>query len=218
MSNKMKSMRYTLLFLLVAAITLSVSAQNVTVKGTVKDKTGETVIGASVVEKGNTGNGTITDIDGNFSISVPSNATIIFSYVGMKTQEVAVNGKSVVNVTMEDDSQALEEVVVIGYGTVSKRDLTGSVASVKSEELAAVPVTNVSEALTGKMAGVQITTTEGSPDAEISIRVRGGGAVWQQNTPPEKGVCLPGRNKIGNASGKAGNSHTRRDRGLCEIM
>ena len=175
MSNKMKSMRYTLLFLLVAAITLSVSAQNVTVKGTVKDKTGETVIGASVVEKGNTGNGTITDIDGNFSISVPSNATIIFSYVGMKTQEVAVNGKSVVNVTMEDDSQALEEVVVIGYGTVSKRDLTGSVASVKSEELAAVPVTNVSEALTGKMAGVQITTTEGSPDAEISIRVRGGG-------------------------------------------
>ena len=177
MSNKMKSMRYTLLFLLVAAITLSVSAQNVTVKGTVKDKTGETVIGASVVEKGNTGNGTITDIDGNFSISVPSNATLVFSYVGMKTQEVAVNGKSVVNVTMEDDSQALEEVVVIGYGTVSKRDLTGSVASVKSEELAAVPVTNVSEALTGKMAGVQITTTEGSPDAEISIRVRGGGSL-----------------------------------------
>ncbi len=183
MSNKMKSMRYTLLFLLVAAITLSVSAQNVTVKGTVKDKTGETVIGASVVEKGNTGNGTITDIDGNFSISVPSNATLVFSYVGMKTQEVAVNGKSVVNVTMEDDSQALEEVVVIGYGTVSKRDLTGSVASVKSEELAAVPVTNVSEALTGKMAGVQITTTEGSPDAEISIRVRGGGSLSQDNSP-----------------------------------
>ena len=88
MSNKMKTTRTALLTLLVALISLSVSAQNVTVKGTVKDKTGETVIGASVVEKGNTSNGTITDIDGNFTLSVPSHATIVFSYVGMATQEV----------------------------------------------------------------------------------------------------------------------------------
>ena len=127
MSNKMKNMRAALLFFLVAVISLSVSAQNVAVTGTVTDKTGETVIGASVVEKGNAGNGTITDIDGNFSLNVPANATLVFSYVGMKSQEIALKGKTKVDIVMEDDAQALEEVVVIGYGTVQKKDLTGSV-------------------------------------------------------------------------------------------
>lgn len=183
MSNKMQTMRTALLTLLVALISLSVSAQNVTVKGTVKDKTGETVIGASVVEKGNTSNGTITDIDGNFTLSVPANATIVFSYVGMRTQEVSVKGKTQIEIVMEDDAQALEEVVVIGYGSVKKKDLTGSVTTVNSEVLAAVPVANATEALTGKMAGVQITTTEGSPDAEMTIRVRGGGSITQSNEP-----------------------------------
>lgn len=183
MSNKMKNMRAALLFCLVAVISLSVSAQNVTVKGTVTDKTGETVIGASVVQKGNTGTGTITDIDGNFTLSVPAHSTLVFSYVGMKTQEVALNGKTVINVTMEDDSQALEEVVVIGYGTVQKKDLTGSVASVSAKQLESIPVSSASEALQGKMAGVQITTTEGSPDAEVKIRVRGGGSLSQDNSP-----------------------------------
>lgn len=182
MSNKMKNMR-TFLLSLLAVISLSVSAQNVTVKGTVTDKTGETVIGASVVQKGNTSNGTITDIDGNFSLSVPSNATLIISYVGMTTQEVAVKGQRTINVVLADDAQALEEVVVIGYGTVKRKDLTGSVATVSSDVLAAVPVASATEALTGKMAGVQITTTEGSPDAEMKIRVRGGGSITGDNTP-----------------------------------
>ena len=183
MSNKMKTTRTALLTLLVALISLSVSAQNVTVKGTVKDKTGETVIGASVVEKGNTSNGTITDIDGNYTISVPANATIVFSYVGMTTQEASVKGKTQIDIVMEDDAQALEEVVVIGYGSVKRKDLTGSVATVSSDVLAAVPVASATEALTGKMAGVQITTTEGSPDAEMKIRVRGGGSITGDNTP-----------------------------------
>ena len=182
-SNKMKNMRAVLLSLLVTLISLSVSAQNVTVTGTVKDKTGESVIGASVVEKGNTGNGTITDIDGNYSLSVPSNATLVFSYVGMTTQEVHVKGQTTINVTMSDDAQALEEVVVIGYGSVKRKDLTGSVATVSSDALTAVPVATATEALTGKMAGVQITTTEGSPDAEMKIRVRGGGSITGDNTP-----------------------------------
>ena len=117
MSNKMKTMRAMLLFLLVAMISLGVSAQNVAVKGTVKDKTGETVIGASVVLKGNSSVGTITDIDGNFSLSVPASSTLIISYVGMKTQEVQLDGSSSYEITLEDDSQALEEVVVIGYCT-----------------------------------------------------------------------------------------------------
>ncbi len=183
MSKKMKNMRHALLSLLVMMISLSVSAQNVTVKGTVTDKTGETVIGASVVEKGNPSNGTITDIDGNYTLSVPSKATLVFSYVGMTTQEAAVKGQTVINIVMSEDAQALEEVVVIGYGSVKKKDLTGSVATVNSEVLAAVPVASATEALTGKMAGVQITTTEGSPDAEMKIRVRGGGSITGDNTP-----------------------------------
>ena len=183
MSKKMKNMRHALLFLLVTMISLSVSAQNVTVKGTVTDKTGETVIGASVVEKGNPSNGTITDIDGNYTLSIPSKGTLVFSYVGMVTQEAAVKGQTVINIVMSEDAQALEEVVVIGYGSVKKKDLTGSVATVNSEVLAAVPVASATEALTGKMAGVQITTTEGSPDAEMKIRVRGGGSITGDNTP-----------------------------------
>ena len=175
--SKMKNMRITLLCLLVTMISFSISAQNVTVKGTVKDKTGETVIGASVVQKGNTGNGTITDIDGNFTLSVPNNTTLIISYVGMKTQEVALKGKKQINVVLEDDAQALDEVVVIGYGTAKKKDLTGAVSTVKGSDLAKVPVTNAAEALTGKLAGVQITTTDGSPDAEMIIKVRGGGSI-----------------------------------------
>lgn len=183
MSKQMKNMRTALLFLLVTAISLSVSAQNVTVKGIVTDKTGETVIGASVVEKGNTGNGTITDIDGKYTLSVPSNATLVFSYVGMTTQEIAVKGQNSIYVILNEDAQALEEVVVIGYGAVKRKDLTGSVATVNSDVLAAVPVASATEALTGKMAGVQITTTEGSPDAEMKIRVRGGGSITGDNTP-----------------------------------
>ena len=183
MSKKMKSMRHALLFLLVTLISLSVSAQTQTVKGTVTDKTGETVIGASVVEKGNPSNGTITDIDGNYTLTVPAKATIVFSYVGYTTQEAAVKGQSVINIVMSEDAQALEEVVVIGYGSVKKKDLTGLVATVNSEVLAAVPVASATEAMTGKMAGVQITTTEGSPDAEMKIRVRGGGSITGDNTP-----------------------------------
>lgn len=183
MPNKMKNMR-TVLFMLLAAISLSVSAQTVTLTGNVKDATlGEPIIGASIVEKGNPGNGTITDMDGNFTLKVPAKATVIISYIGMKTQEIALKGQTKINVTLEDDSQALEEVVVIGYGTVKKKDLTGSVASVGSKELAAIPVTNAAEAITGKMAGVQVTTTEGSPDADVKIRVRGGGSISQDNSP-----------------------------------
>ena len=159
MSNKVKNMR-SLLLILFSAISLSVSAQTITVKGNVKDTSGEPVIGASVVEKGNTTNGTITDLDGNFSIKVDGKKTLVISYIGMKTQEVAVQGRKTINVQMVDDSKALDEVVVIGYGTVNKRDLTGSVASVSAKDLAAIPVASASEALTGKLAGVSVTTTD----------------------------------------------------------
>lgn len=105
------------------------------------------------------------------------------SYIGMKTQEVSVAGKSVINIKLEDDNTTLNDVVVIGYGTVRKKDLTGSVSSISDKQIANIPVSNVSEAMTGKMAGVNITTTEGSPDADVKIRVRGGGSLSQDNSP-----------------------------------
>ena len=179
MPKGMKNMR-TLLLMIFAALSLSVSAQTITLNGNVKDTTGEPIIGASIVEKGN---GTITNLDGNFSLKVPANATVVISYIGMKTQEIAIKGKSKIDVTLSDDAKALDEVVVIGYGTAKRKDITGSVASVNSETLAAIPVASATEALQGKMAGVQITTTEGSPDAQMSIRVRGGGSITQSNEP-----------------------------------
>ena len=181
MSNYFEKVRLALIAFMLC-LAANVSAQ--TVKGTVIDPTGEPIIGATIMEVGVTGNGSVTDLDGNFSITLKGNQNqLSVSYIGMKTQTVNVSGKSTVNITMEDEATSLNDVVVIGYGSVRKKDLTGSVATVGSEELNAVPVANVSEALAGKMAGVQITTTEGSPDAEMRIRVRGGGSITGDNTP-----------------------------------
>ena len=181
MSKKMKNMRMVL-FMLFATVSLSLSAQSITLTGKVKDKTGEGVIGASVLEKG-TSNGTITDMDGKFTLKISGNKPVVISYIGMKSQEINVKGKTKIDVVLEDDAQALDEVIVIGYGTVAKKDLTGSVSSVNAKQLESIPVSSASEALQGKMAGVQITTAEGSPDAEIKIRVRGGGSLSQDNSP-----------------------------------
>lgn len=169
-------------FLLIVPV--GVFAQNITVKGTVLDSTGETIIGATVVEKGNTSNGVTTDLDGNFTIKVGKGKKLVISYVGMETQEVdAVAGKDL-KVVLKDDSQALEEVVVIGYGgSKARRDLTGSVGSISGAKLAAVPVTSAAVALQGKIAGVQVTTVDGAPGADINIRVRGGTSVTQSNDP-----------------------------------
>ena len=167
------------LLLTFAMLVGNVTAQ--TIKGNVTDSSGEPVIGATVMETG-TSNGTVTDIDGNFTLSVKGKELTI-SYIGMKTQKVNISGKQSVNVVLEDESSTLNDVVVIGYGTARKKDLTGSVSTVKGQELTKVPVPNVSEALTGKMAGVHVTTTDGSPDAEILIRVRGGGSITGDNSP-----------------------------------
>lgn len=181
MSGKFNYFRTTLVsLLLLMAGTLSAQ----TIKGNVADNTGEPIIGATVMEQGVSGNGTVTDIDGNFSLVLKGTSKKLqISYVGMKSQIVDVANQSNVSVALDDEATSLNDVVVIGYGTVKKKDLTGSVATVNSEVLQAVPVANASEALTGKMPGVQITTTEGSPDAEVKIRVRGGGSITQSNEP-----------------------------------
>lgn len=160
----------------------SLYAQQKTIKGTVTDQKGETLIGVSVAVKG-AAVGTVTDIDGNYTLSVAADAKILVAtYIGMKTTEVPISG-AVVDITMAEDHSELDEVVVIGYGTVKKRDLTGSVASVGERQLKDLPVATAAEAITGKLPGVQVTTTEGSPDAEIKIRVRGGGSITQSNEP-----------------------------------
>ena len=178
--SKMKNMRTALLFLLVAMISLSVSAQNVTVKGTVKDKTGETVIGASVVQKGNTGNGTITDIDGNFSVSGKKGSTLVFSYIGMLTQEVVYKGTAL-RVVMKDDSKALEEVVVIGYQTVKKSDLTGAVAVVDTKEMKKSAAGTLVSQMQGLATGINVRSS-GRAGEDASIEIRGVGSL-SNNSP-----------------------------------
>ena len=180
MSEKTKNVRYALVGMLLLFCT---ALQAQTISGNVKDPTGEPVIGATVMEQG-TQNGTVTDFDGNFTITLKGKShKLVFSYVGMQNQTVDVAGKSSINVNMKDDAQMLDEVVAIGYGTVRKKDLTGAVAQVGAKQIENIPVANVSEALTGKMAGVNFTTTEGSPDADVTIRVRGGGSLSQDNSP-----------------------------------
>ena len=174
----------TMLLLLVLCVGFNANAQNITVSGTVVDGTEEPMIGATVTVEG-TKNAVATDIDGNFTLkNVAKNATLVVSYIGYKTEKVAVNGQTHINITLSEDSEALEEVVVIGYGgTRARRDLTGSVGSVSGAKLAAVPVTSAAVALQGKVAGVQVTTVDGQPGADINIRVRGATSVTQSNDP-----------------------------------
>lgn len=181
MYSKFVNLR-ALMFMLFTAITLSISAQNITITGTVKDKNGEPVIGASVVEKGTT-NGSMTDIDGKYTLKVSGTIPIKFSSVGLKSKEISVKGRSVIDMTLEDAAISLNDIVVIGYGTSRRKDLTGSVNSIQGDQIAKIPVTNIAESMTGRLAGVQITTADGSPDAEMTIRVRGGGSVTGSNEP-----------------------------------
>lgn len=143
----------------------------------------EPMVFANVVEKG-TNTGTVTDSDGRFSLKVRNtNATLVISFMGFKTKEVALNGRTDVTIELDSDSSVLDDVVVVGYGTVKKSDLTGSIATISGKDIQKVPIANVSEALTGRLAGVQITSSEGSPDSEIRVRIRGGGSLTQDASP-----------------------------------
>ena len=170
---------------ILAFVSVSMYAQSIVVTGKVIDSEGYEVIGGSVTLKGAPGVGTVTNVDGHYSLKVndASKDVLVFSYVGMTSKEVKVNGRNVVNVTLEADAVMLDEVVTIGYATVKKKDLTGSVSSVNSKELAAVPISDVTQALSGKVAGVQVIRSQGSPDADVSIKVRGGTSITQSNEP-----------------------------------
>ena len=154
------------------------------VVGVVLDETGEPVIGASVKDVKNPQVGTVTDIDGNFTLTLPDGSHLVeVNYVGMQSVKMAVSPGKKLTIRMKEDNHTLNDVVVIGYQAVKRKDLTGSVASVTAKDVAAAPVSNVAQALQGKLPGVNVTSQDGRPDATVSIRVRGGGSISQSNDP-----------------------------------
>ena len=177
-----KSLRLKALLVLLVGLFLSIGAfaQQIAVKGHVKDTTGEPVIGANVLVKGTT-NGTITDFDGNFMLNVPKDAILSVSFVGYKTAEV--KAAPTVMITLEDDSQVLDAVVVIGYGSVKKNDMTGSVTAIKPDKLNKGLITNAQDMMTGKIAGVSVVSKGGAPGAGATIRIRGGSSLTAENDP-----------------------------------
>ena len=177
-----KSLRLKALLTLLVGLFLSIGAfaQQIAVKGHVKDTTGEPVIGANVLVKGTT-NGTITDFDGNFMLNVPKDAILSVSFVGYKTTEV--KAAPTVMITLEDDSQVLDAVVVIGYGSVKKNDMTGSVTAIKPDKLNKGLITNAQDMMTGKIAGVSVVSKGGAPGAGATIRIRGGSSLTAENDP-----------------------------------
>ncbi|WP_342154740.1 SusC/RagA family TonB-linked outer membrane protein [Joostella sp. CR20] len=173
-----------LLFFLL--FTTTIASQELQVIGQVSgDDLSGPLPGVTIIEKG-TSNGVASDFDGNYSITVSSpNATLVYSYIGFVTKEVAVNDQPEINVSLDPDVNQLDEVVLIdyGYGKVKREDMTGSVATMSAKEISKIPVSNAAEALAGRLPGVNVTTADGEPGAEIKIRVRGGGSITQDNSP-----------------------------------
>ncbi len=165
-----------LLTLFLSFMALSISAQTVTISGTVTDDTGFEVIGATITIVGNASYGTVTDTDGKYTLpNVPANASLQFSYVGMKTQIIPVNGRTTINVVLVTDTEILEEVVVTGYGGVQKaKTMTASASSVNVSQLAKLPVTSISEGLGGRVTGVITQQSSGAPGENVKIWIRGG--------------------------------------------
>lgn len=178
------NLRYLSFFLLACLFALPMQAQQVQITGTVHDQMGESIIGASVLVKGTT-NGTITDFDGNFMLgNVDKSATIQISYIGYKTQEFTLDGKTHFPIVLAEDTETLEEVVVVGYGVQRKSDLTGAVASVKgSDALKTTPVSDITTALQGRLAGVSIMSASGQPGSSATIRVRGSNSLASEGGP-----------------------------------
>ena len=181
---KCKNLLNAKLLLVLALTMLSISMRaQITVSGTVLDSAGEPLIGVTILEKG-TNVGSTTNFDGQYTIKVKSSKSVlVFSYVGMDNQEVPVNGRTTIDVTMKDSSLALEEVVVVGYGTQKKSDLTGSVASLSEDQMRQTIVTNADQMLQGKVAGVQVTQNSGAPGGATSIRIRGASSLNSSNEP-----------------------------------
>ncbi|HZB12231.1 MAG TPA: TonB-dependent receptor plug domain-containing protein, partial [Chryseolinea sp.] len=177
-------------------LTSAVLAQENVVTGTVIDETGAGMPGVNVLVKG-TPTGTVTDAQGSFSINVPSNATLVFTFVGYKTSEVPVGDRTTFNVTLQEDLTSLDEVIVIGYGTARRSDVTGAVGSVSADKLQERPATSLNQGLAGKIAGVQVNTNSGRPGGRSNVRIRGFSSINSSNNPlyVVDGVQLPQGNQ-----------------------
>lgn len=156
-------------------------AQSV-VTGSVKDGSGEPIIGATIMEKG-TSNGGVTDLDGNFSIKVGNHATLVVSYVGYERQEVPVAGKSTVNIVLTESDRTIDEVVVVGYGAIAKRSVSTAISTVKGDRIAGMPTSNVAQSLVGMSSGITLQQVNGEPGAAPAIRIRGAGSINSGNDP-----------------------------------
>lgn len=179
----LKKMKYLLTVSFVFAAFASAFAQGFAVSGKVVDEKGEGLPGVTVLVKGTTV-AAPTDAEGSYRLTAPSgDAVLVFRFIGYQPQEVQIGSRATVDVRLQPDAKALEEVVVIGYQTVSRKELTSSVSSISAKQLQDVPVSTAAEALAGRLAGVQVTTSEGQPGAQIQIRVRGGGSITQDNSP-----------------------------------
>lgn len=172
--------KFLLLWLVGVLLSVQAFAQGITVKGVVKDNTGEPVIGANVLVK-NTTNGTITDFDGNFTLNANKGDIVVISFIGYKTQELPA--AAMMNVILKDDSEMLDDVVVIGYGSVKKNDATGSVTAIKPDELSKGITTNAQDMLAGKVAGMSVISNDGTPGGGSQIRIRGGSSLNASNDP-----------------------------------
>lgn len=174
---------FTLCFLILLFGSANSFAQELT--GKITDSSNQPIPGATIMLQGNAEVGTITDMDGVYILQLPDadNDVIVVSFIGMESQTIPVAGKSTIDVEMKDSYTSLDEVVAIGYGTVKKRDLTGAVSSIKTEELKENPVANVGQALQGKLAGVSVASQDGRPGADVNITIRGGGSITQSNNP-----------------------------------
>ena len=181
------------LFLTLVCVFISNAQTVTTIKGNIVDSNGEALIGATVLEKGTT-NGTQADFDGNFSLEgVTSDGTLVVSYVGFKTVEISIDGQSYISIALEIDSEELDEVVLIGYGSQKKSDLTGAVGSVKASQMMERPIATINQGLMGKVAGVQINTASGRPGGRTKVRIRGISSINTGNDPlyVVDGVQLP---------------------------
>ncbi len=185
MKKKMFSGNYLwgiIITCLLLGVSLTVSAQEIQVRGTVSDSSGEPLPGASILIKG-TASGVITDVNGKYSIIAASTSSLVFSFIGMETIEIPINGQQVIDINLREEVSVLDELIVIGYGSVRKRDVTTSISTVSTKELDQKPITNVAQAIQGRAAGVSVIKPNGSPDAGMVIRVRGTTSLNGSNDP-----------------------------------
>lgn len=182
MKKQIINYRIVTLIILMSFIPLLAISQTVTIKGVIKDVSGEPVVGASITETG-TSNGIIADLDGNFTLKVSPKATLTISFMGYRTQTVSVAGKTSLSIILEEDTQLLGEVVVVGYGVQRKEAVTGSVASIKNEAIREVPASDITQALQGRIAGVDMSQTSSKPGSSMQIRIRGTRSLNASNDP-----------------------------------